>query len=83
MVQYVLVRRDLQSVLGWPLGSVVAQVRHVCGDARQRREGQDWARASSATLADPRLTGSARCLFCVVARTGVSCGDKIAVGIQG
>ena len=26
MVQYVLVRRDLQSVLGWPLGSVVAQV---------------------------------------------------------
>jgi len=26
MVQYVLVRRDLHGALGWPLGSVVAQV---------------------------------------------------------
>ena len=25
MVQYVLVRRDLQSDLGWPMGSVIAQ----------------------------------------------------------
>jgi len=25
MVQYVLVRRDLQADLGWPIGSVIAQ----------------------------------------------------------
>ena len=25
MVQYVLVRRDLQTDLGWPMGSVIAQ----------------------------------------------------------
>ena len=28
LVQYVLVRRDLQTSLGWPLGSVIAQGCH-------------------------------------------------------
>lgn len=28
LVQYVVLRRDLQAVLGWPLGALVAQACH-------------------------------------------------------